>query len=94
MISTTDSGGSERAPRAAPPDGLKMNSAQMKSTELKMLWKLVKRGETRKLSAADMALLLRIRFALLAWDGNEVKRAAGQAVSHSSCPGAATLSDV
>jgi hypothetical protein len=36
----------------------------MKTTELKMLWKLVKSGETRPLSAADMALLLRIRFAL------------------------------
>ena len=84
-----------RGARGHPlPDGLKINCARMKSTELKMLWKLVKRGETRKLSAADMALLLRIRFALLAWDGNEVKRAAGQAVSHRSCPGAATLSDV
>jgi hypothetical protein len=41
-----------------------MNSALMKSTELKMLWKLVKSGETRPLSAADCALLLRIRFAL------------------------------
>jgi hypothetical protein len=36
----------------------------MKSTELKMLWKLAKSGETRPLSAADMALLLRLRFAL------------------------------
>jgi hypothetical protein len=36
----------------------------MKSTELEMLWKLVKAGEDRPLSAADMALLLRIRFAL------------------------------
>jgi hypothetical protein len=36
----------------------------MKTTELKMLWKLVKSGEKRKLSAADLALLLRIRFAL------------------------------
>jgi hypothetical protein len=36
----------------------------MKSTELKMLWKLVKSGEDRPLSAADLALLLRIRFAL------------------------------
>jgi hypothetical protein len=46
------------------PDGLKMNCVWMKSTELKMLWQLVKSGETRPLSAADMALLLRIRFAL------------------------------
>jgi hypothetical protein len=36
----------------------------MKTTELKMLWKLVKSGEKRRLSAADLALLLRIRFAL------------------------------
>jgi hypothetical protein len=36
----------------------------MKSTEIKMLWKLVKTGEKRPLSAADLALLLRIRFAL------------------------------
>jgi hypothetical protein len=36
----------------------------MKSSELKMLWKLVKSGERRPLSAADLALLLRIRFAL------------------------------
>jgi len=35
----------------------------MKTTELKMLWKLVKSGEKRKLSAADLALLMRIRFA-------------------------------
>lgn len=53
-----------RAERAPPPDGLKMNYAQMKTTELKMLWKLVKAGEKRRLSAADLALLLRIRFAL------------------------------
>ena len=36
----------------------------MKTIELKMLWKLVKSGEERPLSAADLALLLRIRFAL------------------------------
>ena len=36
----------------------------MKSCELKMLWRLVKAGEQRKLSAADLALLVRIRFAL------------------------------
>lgn len=53
-----------RAQRAPLPDGLKTHSAQMKSDELKMLWKLVRTGEKRKLSAADMALLLRIRFAL------------------------------
>jgi hypothetical protein len=29
-----------------------------------MLWKLVKAGEDRPLSAADLALLLRLRFAL------------------------------
>jgi hypothetical protein len=36
----------------------------MKTTELKMLWKLVKSGEGRPLTKADLALLLRIRFAL------------------------------
>ena len=36
----------------------------MKTNELKMLWRLVKSGEKRKLSAADLALLLRIRLAL------------------------------
>jgi hypothetical protein len=41
-----------------------MNYAPMKTTELKMLWQLVKSGETRPLSAADMSLLLRLRFAL------------------------------
>jgi hypothetical protein len=45
-------------------DCLKMNYALMKTTELKMLWKLVKAGEDRPLSAADLALLLRLRFAL------------------------------
>jgi hypothetical protein len=36
----------------------------MKATEIKMLWKLVKSGEKRPLSAADLAFLLRLRFAL------------------------------
>jgi len=36
----------------------------MKTTELQMLWKLVKSGESRKLAAADLALLFRIRYAL------------------------------
>jgi len=43
---------------------LKINYVLMKTTELKMLWKLVKAGEERPLSAADLALLLRLRFAL------------------------------
>jgi hypothetical protein len=41
-----------------------MNSARMKTTELKMLCKLVKSGEKRRLSAADLAFLMRLRFAL------------------------------
>jgi len=41
-----------------------MNYVQMKTSELKMLWKLVKSGEDRPLSAADLAFLLRLRFAL------------------------------
>ena len=61
---TTNSGGMERAQRAHAPDGLKRSCALMKTTELEMLWKLVRSGEKRKLSAADMALLMRIRFAL------------------------------
>lgn len=40
----------------------------MKTSELKMLWKLVESGEARPLSAADMALLLRIRFARLEYE--------------------------
>ena len=54
-------------PRRRPQSrgvGLKRNYVQMKSSELKMLWKLVKAGEDRPLSAADLALLVRIRFAL------------------------------
>jgi hypothetical protein len=43
---------------------LKINYALMRTTELKMLWKMVKSGEKRKLSAADLALLWRIRLAL------------------------------
>lgn len=45
----------------------------MKSTELKALWKLVKAGEKRPLSAADMALLLRLRFALQEYAAAEPK---------------------
>jgi hypothetical protein len=63
--SATNSGSaSVRFSARRAPDGLKMNYARMKTTELKMLWKLVKAGEKRPLSAADLALLLRIRFAL------------------------------
>jgi len=36
----------------------------MRTDELQMLRKMVKDGESRGLSAADMALLLRIRYAL------------------------------
>jgi hypothetical protein len=50
----------------------------MKRSELKRLWKLVRSGETRKLSAADLALLLRLRCALreyeaLAGQGGKVQ---------------------
>jgi hypothetical protein len=44
----------------------------MKSTELKMLWKLVKSGEKRRLSAADLALLMRVRFALQEYEAAAV----------------------
>ena len=43
---------------------MKINCDLMKTTELNMLWKLVKAGEDRPLTAADLALLMRIRFAL------------------------------
>jgi hypothetical protein len=56
--------GCPRASAGGPPDGLKTNCALMKTTELKILRKLVKSGEDRPLSAADLVLLLRIRFAL------------------------------
>jgi hypothetical protein len=45
----------------------------MKPTELKRLWKPVKAGEKRPLSAADMALLLRLRFALQEYEATEAK---------------------
>jgi hypothetical protein len=54
-----------------------MNYARMKTTELQMLWKLVKAGEDRPLTAADLALLLRIRFALQEYEakrGHERRR--------------------
>jgi hypothetical protein len=54
-------------------NSLKRNSAQMKTTELQKLWKLVKSGEKRPLSAADLALLLRIRFALQEYAATETK---------------------
>jgi hypothetical protein len=47
----------------------------MKSTEIKALWKLVKAGEERPLSAADLALLLRLRFALQEYEATEPKAA-------------------
>lgn len=73
MDSATDSGGRRTRQRALPPDGLKMNSAQMKPTELRTLWKLVKAGEQRPLSAADLALLLRIRYALQEYEAAQAK---------------------
>jgi hypothetical protein len=51
----------------------------MKSTEIKLLWKLVKAGEKRPLSAADLRLLMRIRSALMDYK-DEVKL--GQGCSH------------
>ena len=40
-----------------------------------MLWKWVKSGEGKPLSAADLALLLRIRFALMAYEAQSGRRA-------------------
>ena len=39
----------------------------MKPSENKLLWKLIQRGEHRPLMATDLALLLRLRFALQAY---------------------------
>jgi hypothetical protein len=46
------------------PDGLKISSVLMKTTELAKLRKMVKAGEERRLAATDFRLLLRIRSAL------------------------------
>jgi hypothetical protein len=51
---------------------LKINYAFMKTTEIKLLWKLVKASEKRSLSAADLRLLMRIRSALMDYE-DEVK---------------------
>jgi hypothetical protein len=40
----------------------------MRTDELQLLRKMVKDGESRKLSAADFTLLLRLRFALQEYD--------------------------
>ncbi len=67
-------GAGARGARARPlADGLKMNCALMKPMEIKALWKLVKTGEDRPLSAADMALLLRLRFALQKYEAKQTK---------------------
>jgi len=46
----------------------------MKKSELKMLWKLVKAGEYRPLSAADLALLFEVRLALLEYEAKVGQR--------------------
>jgi hypothetical protein len=57
-------------------DCLKMNSARMKTSELKMLWNLVKSAQDKPMSAADFALLLRIRFALQEYEVQSTERRA------------------
>lgn len=47
---------------------LKMKSVLMKATELKKLWKFVKAGEIRPLTSADLAFLLRLRYALIGYE--------------------------
>jgi hypothetical protein len=42
----------------------------MKENELNMLWSLVRSGERRPLSAADLALLMRIRYALQEYEAH------------------------
>jgi hypothetical protein len=49
----------------------------MKRSELNTLRKVVRSGETRKLSAADLALLLRLRFALREYDAQVGRKVAG-----------------
>jgi len=44
----------------------------MKTSEIKMLWKFVRAGEDRPLSAADLRLLIRVRSALMDYE-DEVK---------------------
>jgi hypothetical protein len=56
----------------------------MKPSELKMLWKLVKAGEDRPLSAADLALLLRLRFALQEYETAALQRAEAQNIKPSA----------
>jgi len=77
--------GAERPP-VPLTDGLKTYCVQMKSTEIKALWQLVKAGEKRPLSAADLGLLLRIRFALQEYDASEVEREVGRLPSLCSRP--------
>jgi hypothetical protein len=75
--SSINSGSGSGAQRRPAPDGLKMNSAQMKTTELQMLWKLVKDGEDRTLTAADLRLLMRVRSVLI--DYQEELKSVGSA---------------
>jgi hypothetical protein len=48
----------------------------MNTSEMKVLWKLVKSGGDRPLSAADLALLLRIRHALREYEAQLGERRA------------------
>lgn len=54
------------------PDGLKINCARMKNTELQMLWKMVK-FEAKRLSTANLALLQHIRLALQKYEVVEAR---------------------
>jgi hypothetical protein len=54
-----------------------MTYALMKTTELNMLWKLVKAGESRPLTAADFRLLLRLRAALQTYQAETGQPAPG-----------------
>ena len=49
----------------------------MKRSELNTLRKLVRSGETRKLSAADLVLLLRLRLALREYEAQAERKGAG-----------------
>ena len=51
---------------------MKINYAFMKPTELKKLWKLVKTGEEKPLSATELRLFMRLRSALMDYE-DEIK---------------------
>lgn len=72
MITTTDSAGGaggRGAPASPLADGLKMNSAQMKTTELtKFLHQAVNESDTLPLSEAEQQLYATLHLAVMAYE--------------------------